>query len=74
MFRDLAFTPYNVDQYLWVIKYDEYDRYDYIYTHIKQFVVESCSTDTTDGYTYTFTQALLSNDYHGFYHECMVNS
>ena len=73
MFRDIAFTTYNVDKSFWVIKYDEYDGYNYIYTHMKQYAVEYFNTDTNDGYTDIFTHALLSNDDHGFYHECMVN-
>ena len=37
--RDLGFTPTITDKYLWIGKYDKYEGYDYIATHVDDFII-----------------------------------
>ena len=36
-------------------------------------MVEVFNIDTNENYADSFTKALVSNEFHGFYQECMVN-
>ena len=39
--RDLGFIPSRVDKDLWICKYDEYEEYDYIATHVDDVIISA---------------------------------
>ena len=47
--------------------------YHFVREHVANEVVEIRKIASEDNFADPFTKALVSNDFHGFYHECMVN-
>ena len=47
--------------------------YHFVREHVANEVVEVRKIASTENFADPFTKALVSNDFHGFYHECMVN-
>ena len=48
-------------------------RYHFVKEHDSKHVVEVRKIHTRDNFSETFTKPLVINDFHGFYHEYMVN-
>ena len=47
--------------------------YHSVRDHVANHVVEVRKIHTSDNFTDPFTKPLVRNDFHTFYHECMVN-
>eukprot|EP00957_Ditylum_brightwellii_P178569 13602272-Ditylum_brightwellii.AAC.4 len=47
--------------------------YHFVRDHVANRVVEARKIVSEDNFANPSTKALVSNDFHGFYHECMVN-
>ena len=47
--------------------------YHFIREHVANNVVEVRKIHTSDNFADPFTKILVKNDFHGFYHDCMVN-
>ena len=47
--------------------------YHFVREHVANDVVEIRKIDTKENYADPFTKVLVSNEFYGFYHECMVN-
>ena len=48
-------------------------RYYFVMEHIANNVEEVRKINTSDNFADPFTKPLDRNDFHGFYHDCMVN-
>ena len=47
--------------------------YHYVREHAANDVVSIRKIDSADNYADPFTKALNSNEFHGFFYECMTN-
>jgi hypothetical protein len=47
--------------------------YHFVQEHVATDVVEIRKIDSVDNFADPFTKSMVSNDFHGFYHECMIN-
>ena len=48
--------------------------YHFVREHVANGVCEIRKVHTSDNFADLFTKALVSSEYHGFYHECMTNA
>ena len=47
--------------------------YHFVREHVAKNAVEGRKIHTSENFEDSFIKPLASNDFHGFYHECMVN-
>ena len=47
--------------------------YHFVREHVSRNVLEMRKINTSNNFSDPFTEPLVSNYFHGFYHDCMVN-